>query len=60
MLWFVELKITMAMQANPQNLKPDEFFNQNWAHLSVGINKNLTAFATKIGMAPKEWWTYHE
>ncbi len=59
-LWFVELKITMAMQANPQNLKPDEFFNQNWAHLSVGINKNLTAFATKIGMAPKEWWTYHE
>lgn len=50
----------MAMQANPQNLKPDEFFNQNWAHLSVGINKNLTAFATKNSMPPKEWWTYHE
>jgi len=50
----------MAMQANPQNLKPDEFFNQNWAHLSVGINKNLTAFATKSSMPPKEWWTYHD
>jgi hypothetical protein len=50
----------MANQVNPQNLKPDEYFAQQWAHLANGLNKNLTAFATHQGMTAKEWWTYHE
>lgn len=45
---------------NPQNLKPEEFFAQNWAHLSTGLYKNLNALSTKIAIGAKEWWSYHD